>query len=412
MRAFFYLIGAFLAFFFALPLCKGEVSETASEEEDYVKAIEDEFGLVTDEALLARINSIASRLAAVVPSSERGEKEAKVKVLDDPSINAFALPNGYVYIFKGLVDECETDDMLASVIAHEFVHVFHGHHRRIGERQLRGMLIGALVHAASGEEGALLLGEILAASMVETYGRSAENDADRTAVVWLLDAGFDPLGYLELLQVLEQESIHQPQPGGNYFTVHPYPDKRMELVTQVLREHGVEVPESIYRVHLPLDFYLPLDDAEKALLDEWESRLVRSSSPAEAEIPSAMLNELRTRKRLFQEVSLPEGKVAGVITLGGTAIFYITAENEAELKGRAEDIIRRLGELLLNGLRNYEVQGRSLRGIPVLIARGKPIVYATDADAELMKLSPEEVNRRRVQTLKDILFRYFVSRRI
>lgn len=408
---------------FLLPYPAAISQEEGSEdsgESDYIIEIEAHFGLVEDPEVVGRVERIRDRLAAVIPEYENDNRELIVRVLDDDAINAFALPDAHVYFFKGLIDACATDDMLAGVMAHEFTHVYHRHHSRMGDRQLRGMLIGLGAMLATGEMEALMAGQMIAASMVETYGRSAENDADATGSRWMVAAGYDPVAYLELMGILEQQSIHRPEPGGNYFTVHPHPDERIANIRAVLEELGYDVPDEIYRIHIPLRFYLPLSESEASRLEDWEESLlnraggVENESDSEVdELPVSLVTEYQLRIALFEGIDPPYEGVYGVIAAGDDAVFYITAETSEELTGRGDEINSRLGELFWGGLKNWEVSGRNPdTSDPVLIARRRTIAYVTESDAELLGMTREEVNDNRVEVLKDILYRYYVDRRI
>ena len=394
-----------------------------SDSGEYWEQIEREFGVVDDPIINARVEQIEQNLLDVIPEAETDERDVVVKVLNEESVNAFALPDGHVYLFRGLIETCETDDMLAGVMAHEFTHVFHGHHSSMGDRQIRGMLIGVAAMIASGEGEGLILGQMLAASMVETYGRSAENDADRTGTTWAVQAGYDPLGFLELMQILEQEAIHRPQPGGNYFTIHPDPQDRLANIRETLGELGYSIPDRIYRVHLSIRFYFPLDENERSHLDEWERALqTRSEGPqddettdeltADVEIPPSLLREYNLRDELFDGINADEGVVYGVVAIDDQAVFYLAGDSEEDVESRGNGIITRLGDKFLSGLRSYDVQSRTIESQPALLADRRIIAYVTDDDAVLMGLSAEDVNEERVEILKDILYRYYVNRRI
>ncbi len=410
-----------LALLLVSPVVRGQ--DQNEPEPDPVTEIETQFGVVEDPAVVARVDAIKTRLLAVIPESKTDKREIRIKVLDDDTVNAFALPDGHLFIFRGLLEECQTDDMLAGVVAHELVHIFHRHHAGMGDREIRGMLIGMAAMIASRQGEGMILGQMISASMVETYGRSAENDADRTGLSWAVDAGYDPVGFLELMQLLEQESIHRPRPGGNYFTVHPNPEERMASIRDTLKELGIDIPDNVYRVHIPLRFYLPLAENESINLAEWETRLAKPAPSAapetdegeeseEEEIPPSLLSEYRLRTGLFDGVTVPSDGAYGVVAAGDTGVFYIAAESEGTLTDRAEEIISRLGDLFLDGLRSYEVQASSIDGEPVMLARRRAIASTTEADAGLFGRGPMEANTSRVQTLKDILYRYFVNRRI
>jgi Zn-dependent protease with chaperone function len=411
------------ALFFLLSGVSPAQEDSQSDEDDYIKQIENQFGVVADPEINGLVEGIRDRLIAAVPESERGDKEIIVKVLNDNSVNAFALPDGHMYLFKGLVDSCETPDMLAGVMAHEFTHILHRHHSRLAERQMRGILVGLIAMAASGEMEGMILGQMLSASMVETYGRTAEEDADRNAVKLMVGAGYDPLAYFELLQVLEQDAIHRPEPGGNYFTVHPNPDERILNVRNALISMGINVPDTIYRVHIPLVLYRPLSDTESARLDDWQTVLREQSQSDESgddkeetdqaeEISPTLLSEYQLRKELFSGITEPGDGVYGVVAAGDKGIFYMMADSDDELVARADTIISDLGDVFLNGLRDYEVQSRMLSTGPALTARRHTIAVTTESDAGLFGITPEEANAQRVKALKDVLYFYYVEHRI
>jgi len=409
----------FPAFALAVPAeDENDGDEVVEEPQDITDVIEQQYRVVEDPDVVGRVETISERLLAVIPMEERRGKEVIFKVLDDDSVNAFAIPTGNIYLFTGLLDASETDDMLAGVMAHEMVHVFHKHHTAMGERQLRGMLIGIAATIATGQVEGLMLGDMLSAGMIETYGRHAENDADATSTKWVVEAGFDPRGLLELMQILEQVHIHRPTPGGNYFSVHPDPAAREENIRNVLREMGIELPENLYRVHLPIEFHLPLSDEDEAVIMAYSE----STSPAdededneEAEIdytPPDDIVGLLMRKEIFTKVISPSDLSYGVITVGDEAVFYITEESDEALQSRADGIITRLKGKFEEGLRNYDVQVRTLGGVPAVMAELRRIIYTTESDAALIGLSVDETNRQRKDTLKDVLYRYEVDRKI
>jgi len=289
------------------------------------------------------------------------------------------------------------------------------------------MLIGLAAMLATGDAQGLMAGQMIAASMVETYGRNAENDADITGTTWVVEAGYDPVGYLELMGILEQESIHMPDPGGNYFTIHPNPDDRIANIRANLEAMGINVPADIYRVHIPVRFYQPLSENETSELGQYEDSLQNRAEGGanneenkddtavdeSEELPLSLATEYQLRRELFKDISIPEGVICGAIAVGDESVFFITANTLDELTQRADDITSRLGELLWDGLKNWEVSGSSPDSSdPVLIARRRNIVYATKGDADLLGISQEEVNDRRLNLLQDILYRYYVNRRI
>jgi len=419
----------------AIPAFAQDTSTDSDDSEDtktIEDAIEEEYTLVTTPSIIDRVKTIEGNLLAVVPEDGRNGKEVNFRVLDEDSINAFAIPTGTIYLFTGLLDACETDDMLAGVMAHEMVHVFHKHHERMGERQLRGMLIGILAAIASGQGEGMILGDMVSASMIETYGRNAENDADATSVKWVVEAGYDPRGFLELMQLLEQEDIHRPSPGGNYFTVHPNPQAREENIRTALLEMGIELPRNLYRVHLAIEFYLPLTDEERELIAENSASTsqdgetensaevelgvnvdeVEQGVNVDEEVDKPDIGALLKRMEMFDSISPPDGLSYGVIVIGDEPVFYVTEESDEALLERVDGIIANLKVKFEEGLRNYDVQVRTLGGIPAVMGGLRRIIYTTESDAAMLGMTVDDVNRHRKDILKEILYRYEVGRKI
>jgi predicted Zn-dependent protease len=114
----------------------------------------------------------------------------QAQVVRQPEANAFALPGGYIYVFKGLIDRAETPDELAGVIAHEIGHVAHRDGTRTvlqgaGLSFLFGMLLGDFVGG-----GAVVLA---ARTILGTrYSRDVENAADSYGVALMTKIGGDP----------------------------------------------------------------------------------------------------------------------------------------------------------------------------------------------------------------------------
>lgn len=140
-----------------------------------------------------RVREIAARLYPpyVEPS------EFRVYVVENSEWNAMAAPNGSVYVFNGLLDNMD-DDEVAIVLAHELAHVTHEHSRRQFKRNLilsmfsAGAMFGASKIASDGgrlaAEGATIAGTL---AWTNGYGRSQEDQADRVGLRYVYEAGYD-----------------------------------------------------------------------------------------------------------------------------------------------------------------------------------------------------------------------------
>jgi hypothetical protein len=183
------------------------------------KNLEKQYGLVNDQAMQDRVTRIGTRIAAI---SDRKDLPYTFKVLNSKEINALALPGGFIYVFKGLVDYMPSDDELAGIIGHEVGHVVKRHTVRQIEKSMGiGLAFGILF----GDRGAFLQNLTYNAIMAG-YSRADEREADRMGFIHSLRAGYNPYSMLIGLQKLS-ELKHD---GANWFSSHPDPESRVSLV--------------------------------------------------------------------------------------------------------------------------------------------------------------------------------------
>jgi predicted Zn-dependent protease len=195
-----------------------------------------ELPLVPDEPLQARVRQIGERLVAVC---DRRELVYRFAVVDDPDVNAFSLPGGYVFIHAGLVKRTAGDDELAAVIAHEIAHITARHAVKRYESQL-GLQLLQLATLAARQAEALQGVGIAARATQLAYARQEELEADRLGVTYMKAAGFDPraaLTFLRTLHTLDHEQTHYLPAGvvrPRYALTHPYVPDRIRAVKETL----------------------------------------------------------------------------------------------------------------------------------------------------------------------------------
>lgn len=191
-----------------------------------------EITLDPDPLMTERVREVGKRIAAV---SERQEVNYTFRVIDKDEVNAFSLPGGYIFIFKGLVDKVDTDDELASVIAHEVAHVVARHSVKRLQGEL-GYSILQILMVATGSAKGQDIGRIDNAfgQLIMSYSREDEALADRLAVKYLKKAGFDPMAMLSFLKKLQEVSKKEPIRPYRDYRSHPYIADRIRMVKQEL----------------------------------------------------------------------------------------------------------------------------------------------------------------------------------
>ncbi|MDH3586428.1 MAG: M48 family metalloprotease, partial [Gammaproteobacteria bacterium] len=170
--------------------------------------------VVEDPLVTEYINEVGSRIAA---HANDGSQSFKFFVIDDPNINAFALPGGFIGVHTGLLEATRNEDELAGVLAHEVAHVTQRHIARAihaSQRQsimttalmLGAILAGVVTGDANAAQAGIVVAQGTAVQQQINFTRSNEYEADRIGIRAMDDAGFDPHGMASFFEVMSRQS--------------------------------------------------------------------------------------------------------------------------------------------------------------------------------------------------------------
>ncbi len=188
------------------------------------QAILAEYGLYDDAALAAHVDSIGQSLARV---SHLPGLKWTFSVLDDPVVNAFATPGGYVYITRGILAHLNSEAQLAGVLGHEIGHITARHSaQRLTQQQLAG--VGLTLAAALSEEFRRYsdAAQTALGLMVLKYGRDDENEADELGVGYTAKAGYEPREIPATYTMLKRVGERAGQRLPAFLSTHPDPGDR------------------------------------------------------------------------------------------------------------------------------------------------------------------------------------------
>jgi beta-barrel assembly-enhancing protease len=154
----------------------------------------------------------------------------------DKSVNAFALPGGYIGVHLGLLAMTRTPEELASVLAHEMSHVTQRHIARMMSQAkqtswvgMATMVLGALAMSRNpqGAQALIMGGQGLAAQGQLNFSRDMEREADRVGFGVMSEAGYDPLGMMQMFEALQQASRLNDDNSYPYLRTHPLTTERI-----------------------------------------------------------------------------------------------------------------------------------------------------------------------------------------
>lgn len=184
--------------------------------------------MLNDQATLGYVNQIGQQLARI--ADPRGIRY-HFYVVNSDVVNAFALPGGYVYINRGIIERADNLSELAGVLAHEIGHVAERHsveqlqraqNANLGLAVLYGVLLG---RNPSGVERAGI--QVGGTAVFAGYTRDAEREADRVGVGYLVRAGYNPIGLATFFEELMELQRRQPSRVEQWFSTHPTTQERV-----------------------------------------------------------------------------------------------------------------------------------------------------------------------------------------
>jgi len=189
-------------------------------------------GLYSDPALQTYIQALGTRLAA---TSERPGLPWTFRVVDDPAVNAFALPGGFIYVTRGILAHMTSEAQLATVVGHEIGHVTARHTAHEMSRQQvasLGLAIGSIASsqiakyagAANQALGVLFL----------KFSRDNENQADELGVRYSSRAKYDSRQMVNVMQMLDRIEVQGSGRLPEWLATHPNPGNRVEHINAVI----------------------------------------------------------------------------------------------------------------------------------------------------------------------------------
>ncbi|NVJ69131.1 MAG: M48 family metallopeptidase [Alphaproteobacteria bacterium] len=197
--------------------------------------------VVTTGPLAERVQRIGKRIAAI---SDKPDLAWEFVVIDEPVLNAWALPGGKVAVYRKMVDAFPNDDDLAAVMGHEISHAVLRHGaEQMSRAQMQSLILvgaGVAVGAATEDEKttqlAVGLAGLAAAGFVQLpHSRKMELEADHIGTVYMAKAGYDPRAAVRLWQKMKTMKDGNQPP--TFLSTHPSDDNRIARLEGRMSEY-------------------------------------------------------------------------------------------------------------------------------------------------------------------------------
>ncbi len=325
------------------------------------RQIREETGVYLDDPeLRAYVDRVGNALAA---RSERADLIFHFEVLNTPEINAFALPGGFVYVTRGMLERLSSEDELAMVLGHEIGHVTarHGAARISRAYAMQyGSLIGTVISPTLANYGDLI--NLALDVALSRYSREQESEADRLGLAYSGEAGYQPDAGLNVMRILKWMEGDEPGALEKWFLSHPPADERIHDVTETnaelravdpsIEERGVRREEYLKRIDgMVVGLY---NGAEMVLKDRYYNKELAGS----IEVPAGWEVNLHARDSLVV-MSHGEKGSEEYILLGAEPLH--TATTPAGAEAAFEESLRRRGWKRESGREDRTDQGVEAR---------------------------------------------------
>jgi beta-barrel assembly-enhancing protease len=222
---------------------------TLSEEKELgrklLEKVREVLPLVEDGEIIAYAQSIGERVAKQVGTTSY---QFQFFVVNESVPNAFAMPGGYIFIYRGLIELMTNEGELAGILGHELAHIQQRHiHRRLEEGKLinlasiAGMLAGILLGISGGGKaaGAVAMGSMAgAATYALQYSRENEKEADLVGLRYLLAAGYRPQDMVTIMERMNQDKWRVSSKIPSYMLTHPGLTERVQYLKELAQQQS------------------------------------------------------------------------------------------------------------------------------------------------------------------------------
>ena len=197
---------------------------------DYSAQINRELPIINDASLNNYINQVGSQIAS------RGQRGIPYRfyIVNSNVVNAFAVPGGYVYLNRGLIERFSNASELAGVLAHEISHVELRHSVEQMEKMQQANLGVGVLGILLGQNAQGAAGQIAGAAVnvggnlyFAGHSRAAESEADANAVPLMVASGYNPNGLTTMFRKLLSEEKSRPAGVAQWFSTHPLTQERI-----------------------------------------------------------------------------------------------------------------------------------------------------------------------------------------
>jgi beta-barrel assembly-enhancing protease len=217
-----------LALTVSLTACGISQQQEIQMGQEYAQQINAQLPIVSDPEINRYVNLLGDQIAS---RTSRADLDWRFYVVDSREVNAFAVPGGYIYVNRGLIERTSKMDELAGVLGHEIGHVVRRHSIQQMEKAQGanvGVTLACVLTNICNSQVAQAGINIAGSAVFARFSRQDELEADQEAVTNTVRAGINPEGIVTMFQKLIQERKTRPSAVEGWFATHPLEEDRIQ----------------------------------------------------------------------------------------------------------------------------------------------------------------------------------------
>ena len=240
------LTGAALALTVAATgACSVSTQQEIQMGQQYAQQINAQLPIITDLEINRYVNVLGDSIARL---TSRGDLDWRFYVVDSPEVNAFAVPGGFIYVNRGLIERTTKMDQLAGVLGHEIGHVVRRHSVKQMEQQQKanvGVTLACVLTRICESQAAGAAINAVGGAVFARFSRQDEAEADAEGVRNVIRAGINPDGIPDMFEILLEERRTRPAGVEAWFATHPLEEDRIAETRKQIASYDAAVRRSL-----------------------------------------------------------------------------------------------------------------------------------------------------------------------
>jgi predicted Zn-dependent protease len=235
-----------LALVLTMTACGVSTQQEIQMGQQYVAQINAQLPIVQDPEINRYINVLGDSIARLTSRSDIPEWH--FYIVDSKEVNAFAVPGGFIYVNRGLIERAEKMDQLAGVLGHEIGHVVRRHSIKQMQQQQGaniGVTLACVLTSICNNQASQAAIQVGGTALFASFSRKDEAEADEEGVRNVVRAGISPQGIPEMFQILIDERNRNPSAVENWFATHPLEEDRIADTEKLIATYDPAILRSL-----------------------------------------------------------------------------------------------------------------------------------------------------------------------